>query len=289
MTAQSAHRALLLALIACLTIALLAIHPAQAQSLKASDKTTLVLSYGDKTETLTLKQLKTSLRTIRVPFFSPVYDQEVAFHAFRFTDIAGLIKADLTKVTHIDFIASDGYRATLDASLLEKYPHAWLGYEQINPKHGAPFDEVVIDRESLQPQPFYLFWQDPITYKAFPWPFSVTEILFSTSSNPYSEIAPSPNAAEQVKAGFDIFTQQCVVCHSMNLVGGTIGPEMNIPQNFTEYLPMEFLRAYILNPTSFRARNRMSEIHLTPHQADKVLSYIRYMRKHKALDKLKAR
>ena len=56
-----------------------------------------------------------------------------------------------------------------------------------------------------------------------------------------------------VRRGFATFQKNCMVCHTMNLGGdATIGPDLNVPYNPTEYLRADALRRLIRDPQALR-------------------------------------
>jgi hypothetical protein len=65
-----------------------------------------------------------------------------------------------------------------------------------------------------------------------------------------------------------------VKCHAINQQGGRVGPELNVPQNVTEYRDEAFLRAWIKNPFTFR----VSAMPPSPQLSDAdVTSLLRYL------------
>src|SRR4029077_21268172 len=81
--------------------------------------------------------------------------------------------------------------------------------------------------------------------------------------------------------GYTIFRSECIACHAINGEGGTIGPELNVPQSIVEYRPEEQLKAYIRKPETFRYTSMPSHEHLTPADLDAVIAYFRAMRDRK--------
>ena len=82
--------------------------------------------------------------------------------------------------------------------------------------------------------------------------------------------------------GFAIFKSSCIRCHSINLQGGDLGPELNAPQNVTEYWRPEILRAFIQNSTAFRYKSKMPAFpDMTAKQLDQLLAYLKHMKEHK--------
>ena len=252
---------------------------------KLDQTVTLTFEINGKTTVFQLMDLQKRLPAYEVTLFSPVYKRTVVYRAFKFAEVAELVKLDITKAKQISFIASDGYHAVLSQAKLAKFPEPWLAFEELNTQNGETFSWVNEGKEKVYPGPFYFLWQQPDSYKVFPWPFAVTDIVVNSKRSPYLEIKPKGKVTAEVERGFDVFKTRCMSCHSINLVGGNIGPELNIPKNITEYRSMTFLKAWIKDPTSFRAKSRMANFGtVTDKQIEDVLAYIQYMKDHKVLE-----
>ena len=89
-------------------------------------------------------------------------------------------------------------------------------------------------------------------------------------------ITDSADKNESVTRGERIFQQNCVACHSLNLEGGVVGPELNVPKNILEYEDRKFLKEFIGNPSSFRARSKMPAFNstLSTQNLDDVLNFL---------------
>ncbi|MCB0096992.1 MAG: cytochrome c, partial [Caldilineaceae bacterium] len=116
------------------------------------------------------------------------------------------------------------------------------------------------------------------------WLYQLTAIEVIDFATKYDRLY-TPDIAENatVYAGFKRFTENCLRCHSINLQGGVEGPELNIPQNITEYRGHDTLLAFIKNPASFRASSKMPsmEKRYTDAEIESILAYIAWMADHK--------
>jgi mono/diheme cytochrome c family protein len=98
-------------------------------------------------------------------------------------------------------------------------------------------------------------------------------------------VLPEPGLAEDhpVKRGFALFQRNCFACHKLNGSGdGSLGPDLNIPMNPTEYLTEKALRQYVRDPQSVRrwAGSRMSGFGtsvLSENDLDDLVAYLRHM------------
>ncbi|NDD92427.1 hypothetical protein EBZ37_10115 [bacterium] len=135
--------------------------------------------------------------------------------------------------------------------------------------------------------PLYLVWenindQSVRTEGDYGWPFQVDRMELVDFGARFPRLAPPSNASAQAKLGFAAFRIHCLKCHSLNGEGGKVGPELNFPKNVTEYWRPGLLKAWILNPASFRYGSAMPAIsHALPNRAevaDHVLAYLQAMR-----------
>ena len=74
--------------------------------------------------------------------------------------------------------------------------------------------------------------------------------------------------------GFQIYQKSCSACHSINLNGGDLSVEMNVPKTFTEHYSNEYIINYAQSPTSYRANAKMPSINLI----QKKLSYFKLLK-----------
>ncbi|MEO1173838.1 MAG: cytochrome c, partial [Myxococcota bacterium] len=102
------------------------------------------------------------------------------------------------------------------------------------------------------------------------------------SEEEFAAAGPGDGASAQVRAGHALFMKGCIRCHAMNRAGGRLGPELNVPQSIVEYRPIEQIKAYILNPTTFRYGNMPANPHLSDADLDALIAYFQAMKDRKA-------
>ena len=151
------------------------------------------------------------------------------------------------------FVASDGFVATIPAALLLSRGGA-VPYIAVEPP-GAPWP-------ALKPEggpsagPFYLVWLNPQQSRITPeqWPYQIARIEdVLPLVKRYPMLAPAASAHETVRRGYAVFEKNCSVCHTLNLGGdATIGPDLNVPYNPTEYMRVDALRRLIRDPQTLR-------------------------------------
>lgn len=149
----------------------------------------------------------------------------------------------------------------------------------------------------MTPAPFYLVWRlsEPLTATVdttdkmvigagWSWIYQLTAIEVIDFATTYDRLySPAIEEDAVVYAGFKRFTKNCLRCHSLNLQGGTEGPELNIPQNITEYRDHDTLVAFIKNPNNFRLGSKMPamEERYSDAEIESILAYIGWMADHK--------
>ncbi|EAQ63329.1 hypothetical protein MED121_03085 [Marinomonas sp. MED121] len=195
----------------------------------------------------------------------------------------------LDDIAEVTVVCADGYKAVLDGDILRKYPDALISYRQLDQNGegvAGDFEPMREGKKTADPAPFYMVWPQKETFGVFPWPHQVVALEISAKDS-YQMIKPEQSASASVHEGYKLFKGACLACHSVNLVGGVIGPELNIPQNITEYRTKEYMKQFIRNPNSFRARSRMAGLpNLSDQDIDNAIDYLVYMKEHKNTNKL---
>jgi len=231
-----------------------------------------------------------SLPTHRVTVAAdPAYGREMRYRGWSLADVLSLLP-DIEKLasdqqTAITFVASDGYRASEPLRpVWEARRRGYIAFRDLEagPRKWMPFRT---GKSMVTPAPFYLVWsgaRDP----SLPWPYALVRIEVSTLADAFGRAAPKDPAA---LPGFEVFRANCLSCHSVNLAGGTVGPELNVPRNVTEYwIPAE-LAPYVRNASAFHFRARMPAFEsLSERQIADVVSYLRRMKDEKVCTSIAA-
>ncbi len=132
---------------------------------------------------------------------------------------------------------------------------------------------------SATPAPSYLVWVSPPgDPEEYPWPYQMVAIELVSSSEALAGLAPGTS-----KAGQELFVTHCLKCHSINGVGGTLGPELNSPCSVTEYWDARLLRRFIAKASSVRHATKMPDFDTLPDKdIDALLEYLHTMASHKS-------
>jgi mono/diheme cytochrome c family protein len=112
-----------------------------------------------------------------------------------------------------------------------------------------------IGPRKASPLPAYLIWEGStrtnLESHPRPWQLVAIDAVDPLTLYPHTR----PKAALEgtpVMHGFKLFRERCIRCHAINREGGSLGPDLNVPQSIVHYRPEEQIRAYIKNPLSFR-------------------------------------
>jgi mono/diheme cytochrome c family protein len=177
------------------------------------------------------------------------YKRDMSFRAVPAASLLAGVGPDDT----LRFVASDGFVATIPAALLLSRGGA-LPYIAVEPPD-APWP-------ALKPEggpsagPFYLVWLNPQQSRITPeqWPYQIARIEdVLPLVKRYPMLAPAASAHDAVRRGYAAFEKNCSVCHTLNLGGdATIGPDLNVPYNPTEYMRIDALRRLIRDPQTLR-------------------------------------
>ena len=207
------------------------------------------------------------------------YKREMSFRAVPAASLLGGVAPEDT----LRFVASDGFVATIPAVLLLARSGA-VAYLAIEPTDSS--------WPSLKPEggagagPFYLVWLNPERARITPeqWPYQVARIeAVAPLAKRYPMLAPAASAHDTVRRGYAVFEKNCSVCHTLNLGGdATVGPDLNVPYNPTEYMRVDALRLLIRNSQSLRrwpaAKMPAFETRLlSDRDLTDLLAYLRHM------------
>jgi len=180
-----------------------------------------------------------------------------------------------TADTEIIFLCKDGYNPSMSLNkVLQNEPY--LAIKDLEATEGKNWMDTLQGKWS----PFYLVWANNAKgTKGFTWPYGLKFLQFKTSDAAYA--AAFPEDKTQI-AGFELYKAKCMKCHSVNKVGGIMGPEFNIPKNITEYWQSTDIKAFVKNPYSYRYNSKMPPVDgIKEEEIDKIIQYLAYMKGYK--------
>lgn len=237
----------------------------------------LTLVSGSWRKTFSLQELKKKMKVTELSSFDHVYKRNMTFEGFLLEDVLSLFESPGEEIV---FTAEDGFSPTM---LMADYKgkRAIIAFGEKG-KNGG-WSEFQAGKTRTTPAPFYLFWKDgTLEESRYPRPYKLVKIELISLKKKFPKIFPAESVSHDVVRGFVIFKQHCLMCHSMNLQGGEVGPELNVPKNITEYRDAVTLKKFIRSASSFRAKSKMPDFpQLTNRDLDGLMSYLKYMRGHK--------
>jgi mono/diheme cytochrome c family protein len=260
--------------------------PAAAET--AADRATLTFMIeGKEIRRVRQKALVAAVGASTFTAYDPYYNKPKTYRALPLDKVLahGFTgqKLDLAS-QHFVLHAKDGYTVPIDGKrLLEEGGH--IAIDDVDTDNGWQ----PIGPQQVSPAPYYLVWsqdgQKDLTTHPRPWQLATIEISKFERSFPKTVPTGEPETG-QAWAGFAIFREQCIRCHAINQQGGKVGPDLNVPQNITEYRAMPQIRAYISNPRTFRYGNMPANPHLDEDDLDALIGYLTAMKDHKDDPKL---
>jgi cytochrome c2 len=212
----------------------------------------------------------------------PVYHKPKKYKA---VNASLLIKneIDLTKIdpknTKIVFECVDGYKPEMPLELFLN-ANPYLAFQDVEAPKGAKWEPIVKNGNEMNAEPFYIVYtsvsEKDTRYK---WPYNLVRIYLEPLNKSTIELYPLKN--RKLETGYTLFKNQCLTCHSINGIGGTMGPELNFPKSVTEYWKENELVDYIVNPASFRNKVKMPTLGITKQQSQEIVEYLKYMSENK--------
>lgn len=237
---------------------------------------------GRVLQTLALAELASKAPPVVVSTDDPYYGKTKRFRALPLEAVLAVGFAGTPgDGRELVLRAKDGYSVTYREAAIHE-PGAYLafadedvaGHEPIGPQRVSPF-------------PLYLIWTKPgqgdLETHPRPWQLESIELVRFESAYPHLQPPPLPDKDQLARAsrGYETFKAQCFQCHAINREGGRTGPELNVPQNVFEYLPAEYIRAYVVKPSTFRYGIMPSHENMPASELDDLLFYLRHMKDNK--------
>lgn len=229
-------------------------------------------------------KLKPKLQIVAVEH-DPVYRAPKSYRAFPLADLLETLKLPKSLNANdavIVFTSVDGYKVSM-AYQDALRAHGYIAVSDVAAPDNQSWTRFKFGKQSMTPAPYYLVWTAKgLDEWRYPWPFQMAEISVQSAQSYFGAAAPE-GGGQSVERGFYLFSRYCIRCHSVNLAGGEVGPELNIPQNITEYFKEEAIAGFILNATAFRAGTKMPvfENLLSNDDARAIVSYLKRMRSEK--------
>jgi mono/diheme cytochrome c family protein len=250
-----------------------------------ADEPTITITAGSDTRSFTRSELLARPDVAAIDVL-----RDVTYHvpmSYRAVPVASLL-AGMTfpRDSAIEAVASDGFVAQLPPDLVlntdKRRAVAWLAIEPAD--HPWP----PIPKKDGSAGPFYIVWTGPEvgSIRSEQWPYNVAKLVNQPSPAsrwPALAVNSALPPAHPARAGQALFFVQCLPCHKLNGGGASdVGPDLNLPQNPTEYLSPRGLHDLIRNPRAVRtwpalAMPAFPPDHLSDREIRLLVAYLKHM------------
>jgi mono/diheme cytochrome c family protein len=258
---------------------------AMAATLAGASEPVLTIDIGGTTRSFARGQLLKSPEAVEIDVpHDNAYGGTMHYRAIPLDRL--LAGVDLPRAQILEAVASDGFIGMLPVDLvLRPPPGGTRAYLAIEPAD-APWPPLKGNEASAGP--FYIVWLNPEAagIHSEQWPYKVVAIRSADSPAkrwPALDVAPSLPADDPVRAGQTLFVIECLACHKMNGAGSAdVGPDLNRPENPTEYFQESALKRYIRDPASLRHWPKMgmkafNQEQLREHEIDMMIANLQHM------------
>ncbi len=207
----------------------------------------------------------------------PVYHKSKRYNGIVLKNIidnySGL-KPEKYGETKIVFECEDGYKPEMPLNKLLS-SDSYLAISDVDASKGSDWERIYKDGHEMKAAPFYIVYKG-VSLKdgSYKWPYNVVKLHFVPANNNIELIFPKEKDAE---SGFILFQKHCQTCHGINGIGGTMGPELNVPKNVTEYWKENDLEAFIKNPASYRKNVKMPTLTISKKEISEIVYYLNVM------------
>jgi mono/diheme cytochrome c family protein len=118
------------------------------------------------------------------------------------------------------------------------------------------------------------------------WPYQMAKLVSRPAPAarwPALAVDSALPPADPARAGQELFVTQCLPCHKLNGAGASdVGPDLNLPQNPTEYFTPQGLHDLIRNPRAVRTWPALTmpsfpADHLNDREIELIVAYLKHM------------
>lgn len=209
--------------------------------------------------------------------------RQMTYHA---VPVSALVEGlELPPGSELHYQTRDGFSSSVESKLATNTdPQKSIAYIAVEPPD-APWPRF--EGRDYTAGPFYLVWENPerSDIGREEWPFMLSSFTVEESlESRYPGLVPANKGGAEY-LGYKAFMKNCFPCHTMDGQGTSkVGPDMNVPQNPTDYFTEPGLRQLIRDPSSVRTwpEQKMPAFDktvLSEQQLDSLLLYMRSRKK----------
>jgi len=152
-----------------------------------------ILLSGKKQKTVSLEEMKRSLKQYKISLNDPYYSKEKHYMAFKLTEFLNFAygnKWNSGDFTDITFKAYDGYESVSTISIL-KQAGGYLAFRDLDYQDWEP-----ISFTEAYPGPFYIIWtgKNQTAKNSFPWPWQLASVNLVIFTDQFPKIVPKVRA-----------------------------------------------------------------------------------------------
>jgi len=232
---------------------------------------------GKLVEKLSVAELKEKIKSHEVNLTNSLAGEEKKYEAFSIKDVLNVVydtQWTSDKYSDIAFIALDGYEA-VSTTLKLNEEGGFMAFRDADIDQGWK----LIGKAKVNPGPFFLVWtgNEQITSNAYPWPWQVTQINLLRFEDQYPTVFPQGATLDSsAYRGFSTFRKRCLHCHSMDRMGGKIGPDLNAPQSIVAYRSERMIKEMIKHASTYRYTIMPDHNDLSDSDLDDLYHYFQF-------------
>lgn len=216
-------------------------------------------------------------RTVEVQC-DPVFGRPLEFTGFPLLEVMARYLAP-SEHESLVFAAADGYKVVLPRDKVTE--EALLAFA--NTPDASGWLPSLSESAPADLGPLYLVWEGThacdSAYMNY-WPYQIESILTESADALFARVAPDAReATADIVSGFGVFKDNCLTCHQVGGVGGTVGPALDRPIAVTSYWKEDWLRAFVLDAPSFIRDTKMPPFkdRLDSKAYDELVAYIAWV------------
>ncbi len=203
--------------------------------------------------------------------------------SYRGVDLRALLKDQGFKVGEpLILKCIDGYEIPFDTSVLDNPAvQPLLAVADLEPSEGIDFKLFQHGQHTVDFDPFYLVWKadatqvDDATINKLPWPYQLSSIRRAGDFAPQQ---PPADVQSAVHSGYATYIDNCVRCHSIDNLGGRMGPPLDRNPSMLRVISDEQAQHLIMRVSDFYPGSKMPifEDKLEVSEVQELIAFLRW-------------